>query len=407
VCHKTDLVFKLLDDGKKEEKNFTIESNINQHFCQWSHYALHSTPITQSQPPTYQKPVNSSGFQSDKIQKNEKEENKEKNANSNEKSKKVWQVWNLYNNITIGTTDFRPKWLNITGKETLKIMKDNFRYSNRISENNSYLDVSNITKHLCIYMFVSVDIDCYLNVILTLGNETVTKRVTGFNKENSLKEWKRIEVKIENYLTDNFTENGKLMFSRGHSNGSKEGYWAIDNIAFCRPSVEINNMKLSLNISYNSVCKVLDTNLTDTTICEKKGYIGKYCNITCSQVLGKSHSNCENYMICSENSNCYCPWGYEGEFCNKTCDSGRWGINCSSNCSANCEACDNIKNCTKCKKEFLQDYPDFLCNETLPVLTRPPVLTSITEHSLTVFVNMTYDQTARKPEYYQIQYKNV
>jgi hypothetical protein len=112
-------------------------------------------------------------------------------------------------------------------------------------------------------------------------------------------------------------------------------------------------------------------------------------------------------MICSENSNCYCPWGYEGEFCNKTCDSGRWGINCSSNCSANCEACDNIKNCTKCKKEFLQDYPDFLCNETLPVLTRPPVLTSITEHSLTVFVNMTYDQTARKPEYYQIQYKNV
>jgi hypothetical protein len=66
------------------------------------------------------------------------------------------------------------------------------------------------------------------------------------------------------------------------------------------------------------VCKVLDTNLTDTTICEKKGYIGKYCNITCSQVLGKSHSNCENYMICSENSNCYCPWGYEGEFCNKS-----------------------------------------------------------------------------------------
>jgi hypothetical protein len=126
VCHKTDLVFKLLDDGKKEEKNFTIESNINQHFCQWSHYALHSTPITQSQPPTYQKPVNSSGFQSDKIQKNEKEENKEKNANSNEKSKKVWQVWNLYNNITIGTTDFRPKWLNITGKETLKIMKGNY-----------------------------------------------------------------------------------------------------------------------------------------------------------------------------------------------------------------------------------------------------------------------------------------
>jgi hypothetical protein len=62
--------------------------------------------------------------------------------------------------------------------------------------------------------------------------------------------------------------------------------------------------------------------------------------------------------------------------------------------------------CTKCKKEFFQDYPDFLCNETLPVLMRPPVLTSITDHSLTVLVNMTYEQTAKKPEYYQIQYKN-
>jgi hypothetical protein len=45
--------------------------------------------------------------------------------------------------------------------------------------------------------------------------------------------------------------------------------------------------------------------------------------------------------------------------------------------------------------------------ETLPVLMRPPVLKSITEHSLTVFVNMTYDQSAKIPEYYQIQYKNV
>jgi hypothetical protein len=45
--------------------------------------------------------------------------------------------------------------------------------------------------------------------------------------------------------------------------------------------------------------------------------------------------------------------------------------------------------------------------ETLPVLMQPPDLTSITEDSLTVFVNMTYDQSAKEPEYYQIQYKNV
>jgi hypothetical protein len=82
-------------------------------------------------------------------------------------------------------------------------------------------------------MFVSVDVDCYLNVTLTIGNETVNQTVTGFNKENSLKEWKKIEIEIKN----NITENAKLMFFRGRSNDNKEGYWAVDNIAFCRPSV--------------------------------------------------------------------------------------------------------------------------------------------------------------------------
>jgi hypothetical protein len=82
-------------------------------------------------------------------------------------------------------------------------------------------------------MFVSVDMDCYLNLTLKSGNETVNETVTGFNKENSLKEWKKIQIEIKN----NITENAKLMFFRGRSNDNKEGYWAVDNIAFCRPSV--------------------------------------------------------------------------------------------------------------------------------------------------------------------------
>jgi hypothetical protein len=80
-------------------------------------------------------------------------------------------------------------------------------------------------------MFISVDMDCYLNVTLKSGNETVNQTVTGFNEENSLKEWKKIEIE------NNFAENAKLMFFRGHSSGRKEGYWAVDNIAFCRSSV--------------------------------------------------------------------------------------------------------------------------------------------------------------------------
>jgi hypothetical protein len=91
-------------------------------------------------------------------------------------------------------------------------------------------------------MFVSVDTDCYLNVTLTTSkNETVSETVTGFNKENSLKKWKKIEIEAEN----NFAENAKLMFSRGRPNGKKGGYWAVDNIAFCRPSI---GNKFSFNL---------------------------------------------------------------------------------------------------------------------------------------------------------------
>jgi hypothetical protein len=56
-------------------------------------------------------------------------------------------------------------------------------------------------------MFVSVNMDCYLNVTLTSENKTVSETVTGFNKEKSLKEWKKIQLEIEN----NFAGNAKLM----------------------------------------------------------------------------------------------------------------------------------------------------------------------------------------------------
>jgi hypothetical protein len=341
VCHKNDLVFKLFDVDKKDERSFKVKSRIHQPFCNWSHYALYIMPKTQMQSVTV------SGTLGELL----KKEQIEKLKKGNEETKKDYQLWNLYDNKLIETVHFTPKWLSIGERETVKIVKHKYRYSNRTSENYSYLVIPRLSKHLCISMFISVDMDCYLNVTLKSGNETVNQTVTGFNEENSLKEWKKIEIE------NNFAENAKLMFFRGHSSGRKEGYWAVDNIAFCRSSVETNNINLPPSISYKSMCKVLNTNLTNTKICEKRGYIGNNCNISCSQVLGKSYPNCETYKICSENSNCSCAWGYGGEFCNKTCDSGHWGMNCSLNCGPNCETCDNMIGCTKCKKEFFSGLP--------------------------------------------------
>jgi hypothetical protein len=140
VCHKSALVFKLLDGYKKKEKFFNIEvwkkeksfnievrkynrKYINQYFCQWSHYAIYATPIIQNQ--TSQQ-VDVSGKLGDKIKNKQKEENKRANKNWNEESIEVCQVRNLYNNMTIGTTDFTPIWLSIISEyESVKIVKRN------------------------------------------------------------------------------------------------------------------------------------------------------------------------------------------------------------------------------------------------------------------------------------------
>jgi hypothetical protein len=119
-----------------------------------------------------------------------KKEQIEKLKKGNEETKKDYQLWNLYDNKLIETVHFTPKWLSIGERETVKIVKHKYRYSNRTSENYSYLDIPRFSKHLCVSMFISVDMDCYLKVTLTSGNETVNQTVTGFNEENSLKEWK-------------------------------------------------------------------------------------------------------------------------------------------------------------------------------------------------------------------------
>jgi hypothetical protein len=52
--------------------------------------------------------------------------------------------------------------------------------------------------------------------------------------------------------------------------------------------------------------------------CNKTGYLGKNCSVSCEQLLGKSYSNCENYTVCLENEFCYCASGYTGASCERS-----------------------------------------------------------------------------------------
>jgi hypothetical protein len=96
VCHKNELVFKLTGDGAKNETSFKVKkSGINQHFCKWSHYALHIR--RKSIAGTVSKPLA-------KIFKN-------------------YKLWNLYDDKPIESLNCNPKWWIMGDNETVKIVK--------------------------------------------------------------------------------------------------------------------------------------------------------------------------------------------------------------------------------------------------------------------------------------------
>jgi hypothetical protein len=85
--------------------------------------------------------------------------------------------------------------------------------------------------------------------------------------------------------------------------------------------VETFSTNLSAGDNNTAICKSLPTEYRSEdnyTFCNKIGYLGKHCNISCEEVLGRSYSYCSNYKICLENEICYCAWGYTGLFCNES-----------------------------------------------------------------------------------------
>ncbi|CAH1380816.1 unnamed protein product [Tenebrio molitor] len=253
---------------------------------------------------------------------------------------------------------------------------------------------------MCLSFFTSVDKNCYLDVIVYVNKRNVfNQTVKGFNEDN-LKSWKEIEIKT------NLTGKGKMIFFRRRLDNHTTGYWAIDDIRFCNKNIEIISNDFSHKSDNKVLCKSLNAEYQPgvNTFCNKIGYLGKNCSLSCEQLLGKSYSNCENHTVCLENELCYCASGYTGASCERTCNPGYWGINCSSLCSSGCEICDQTNHCTKCKSKFFGKE----CSEKLPVVLEPPKLTSITDESVTIEItNLKYNDDEAQLDHYQIQYKQV
>jgi hypothetical protein len=180
-------------------------------------------------------------------------------------------------------------------------------------------------------MFVAVDKHCSLEIVLNVKEKyNSSKIVNGFNDNEGLKIWKEVTIR------SNFSGQGKLSFFRRCLGSRTTGYWAIDAIHFCDKNIETFSATLLSDNKGQHICKNLnaqDKGENNENVCDKPGYVGKYCNISCEEVLGKSYSKCEKHKICLENEICYCAWGYKGRSCAETCKNGYWGLNCSLTCN--------------------------------------------------------------------------
>ncbi|XP_063903808.1 receptor-type tyrosine-protein phosphatase alpha-like isoform X3 [Zophobas morio] len=331
--------------------------NVEQNVCQWSHYTVRQNKILE--------------------------------IKFSETAVHEMEVWKL---------GFNPKYIILSGVR-IKTHQYDFRYSHLTTLNNaiSFLNISNLSNStdLCISLFVSVDENCYLDVVLESGTTHKTVRVDGFNLENKPKSWKRIEIH-----TSSYNGTGKLNFYRSRSDDKREGFWAIDKVHICRLSTDVYSLTVkSENSSYT--CKTLATS-NSSTFCELPGLLGHKCTAKCDQILGQSYPFCEGYKICLDNGTCECSWGFKGTTCNQSCTGDNWGRDCASTINyGNCVSHNNKVGCFKCMKKFTGRQ----CTEKLPVVLKPPTLVSAKTNFAEISFNLTYGEDEKEPDFYQIQYK--
>ncbi|KAJ3647186.1 hypothetical protein Zmor_024718 [Zophobas morio] len=361
LCFDKRIFLKAGDDsyGREFPTISNKHENVEQNVCQWSHYTVRQKQILE--------------------------------IKFSETAFHEMEVWKL---------GFNPKYL-VFPKSGVRIKKHqyDFQYSRLTTLNNvsSFLDISNLSNStdLCISLFVSVDENCYLYVVLESGTTPQSVRVDGFNLENEPKSWKRIEIR-----TSSYNGTGKLNFNRSRSDNKREGFWAIDKVHICRPSTDVYNLTVnSENSSY--LCKTLAPS-SSSTFCEQPGLLGHKCIAKCDQVLGQSYPFCEGYKICLDNGTCECSWGFKGTTCNQSCTDKYWGRDCASTInSESCESYNNTVGCFKCTKKFTGRQ----CAEKLPVVLKPPTLVSAKTNFAEISFDLTYGEDEKEPDFYQIQYK--
>ncbi|XP_068900845.1 uncharacterized protein [Tenebrio molitor] len=255
-------------------------------------------------------------------------------------------VYVLENGQTIRTTlDFNPYEFVIKSKEDIfwKIHNYSSIWANRTTkEQPTVLFVPSIENLSYVVFYVSLCKECFLEIVVNGTNNHKTSIYSRHESSSILKSWREHVLEIQPF------QETKIKFYRRTREFEDYGLWEVD-IRWYSGKTQYRLDPSNLTTYY--ACHTLDglesedeNNETMNTAfdCEP-GKLGKYCNMSCNNVLGNEFEYCEKHRIC-QGSQCGCAWGYQGSLCQQSCENGSWGFSCSNKCDALCtsDGCDKV-----------------------------------------------------------------
>ncbi|XP_068900853.1 uncharacterized protein [Tenebrio molitor] len=254
-------------------------------------------------------------------------------------------VYVLENDQIIGTIlDFNPYEFIIKSKEDIfwKIHNYSSIWANETTKQQpTVLLVPSIEKLSYVVFYVSLCKACFLKIVVFGTNNHTTSIYPRHESSSILKSWREHVIEIQPF------QETKIEFYRRTRGFEDYGLWEVDIRRYSGKTqyrLDSSNLTTYACQSLDDLESEDESNGTMNTAfdCEP-GKLGKYCNMSCNNVLGNEFEYCEKHRIC-QGSQCGCAWGYQGSLCQQSCENGSWGFSCSNKCDALCtsDGCDKV-----------------------------------------------------------------
>ncbi|XP_060843558.1 uncharacterized protein LOC132923516 isoform X2 [Rhopalosiphum padi] len=260
-------------------------------------------------------------------------------------------------------------------------------------------------------------------------NGVNTLKITNIAFKNNEKYKLSLQLKLQNMyynqVGDYYFQFGLIRIAECSNDGEEDVRIVSANSSFGINPIPFNilgNRVVKRSLQYLNPC-LNGGHFTELSNCIcPPGFKGQFCETGCglnsygSDCKGvcsiRADKMCRGMLMCTSYG-CTCPPGLTGPWCNKDCTLGTYGADCRQTCSSNCldNTCDQYTGvCLHgCSAGYVLPY----CREKYPYLINPPTLLSATYDRIIVELNFKensitkYGEKILNIKYYQLFYKSL